>query len=176
MKRIFPLALICLVSIAATSCKKSGSTDPDPTDNGTDPAATYYVNFKADGVAVSETEVTATRGTTTDPRTLTITGTAKDGAAPKFKLYMEETFIGFTNGLNVGNKTSTYPSDYIDYTNSSNVLYSTKNDASGISVFVSDISYTNGGVVTGTFSGSIKTAGGAVVQITEGKFNVKCGN
>ncbi|HTD99841.1 MAG TPA: hypothetical protein VK668_11180 [Mucilaginibacter sp.] len=176
MKRIFFLTLICLIAIAATSCKKSGSPDPDPTDTGTDPVATYYITFKADGVAVSETEVTASRGTATDPRTLTIIGTAKDGAAPQFTFYMEETFIGFTKGLNVGNKTSTYPSDYIEYTNSSNVLYSTKNDASGISLFVSDISYTNGGVVTGTFSGSIKTAGGVAVQITDGKFNVKCGN
>jgi hypothetical protein len=175
MKKIFSLTLISFIAIIATSCKKSSSTDPT-TDPVTNPTAQYYITFKADGQAVSETEVSATRGTTTDPRTITITGTAKSAAAPKFKFYTEETFIGFEKGLNIGNKISTYPSDYIEYTNSANVLYSTKNDKDGIDLFISDVSYTNGGVISGTFSGSIKTAGGVASQITEGKFNVKFSN
>lgn len=175
MKKIISLSLISLVAIIATSCKKSSSSDNKP-DSGTNPAPQYYINFKVDGTAVSDTVVTATRGTTTDPRTLTITGTAKKGTAPTFKFYTEETIIGFVKGLNIGNSTSSYPSDYIEYTNSAGVLYSTKNDADGISLYVSDISYTNGGIISGTFTGSIKTATGVVAQVTEGKFNVKCSN
>jgi hypothetical protein len=176
MKKNISLILISLIVIIVTSCKiDDSSTDPtkDPTK---DPAPQYYVTFKAGGTTVTETEASATRGTTSTPRTLTIVGTGKSGAAPKFKFYMEETFIGFTKGLNVGNGALTYPSFYIEFTNSASVLYSTKNDNDGIGLFISDISYTNGGIVSGTFSGSIKTAAGAAIQITEGKFNVKCSN
>ena len=175
MKKIISLTLVLLIALGVTSCSLDKSTDPTKNPN-TDPTSQYYITFKAGGTVISETEVSATRGTTSTPRTLTIVGTGKSGAVPKFKFYMEETFIGFTKGLNVGNGALTYPSFYIEYTNSASVLYSTKNDNDGIGLFISDISYTNGGVVSGTFSGSIKTAAGAAVQITEGKFNVKCSN
>ncbi|MES2111713.1 MAG: hypothetical protein V4577_23345 [Bacteroidota bacterium] len=173
------LSLISLFAIVLISCKLDGAVEPtkDPTkDPGTDPTPEYYISFKADGITVTETEVTATRGATASPRTLTIAGTAKSGAAPKFKFYTEESFIGFVKGLNIGNKTISYPTDYLEYTNSGGTLYSTQTDDDGILVFLSDISYTNGGVVTGTFNGSMKTAAGAKVTITDGKFNVKFGN
>jgi hypothetical protein len=179
MKKIITLSLVSLFAVFLASCKLDKSDDPtkDPTkDPGTDPTAQYYITFKADGATVTETEATATRGASASPRTLTITGTATSGAAPKFKFYTEESFIGFVKGLNVQNYTTSYPTDYVEYTNSASTLYSTKTDDDGIYVFLSDISYTNGGVVAGTFSGSMKTAAGAVVKITDGKFNVKFGN
>ena len=175
MKVLHSLSLISLFAIALTSCKLDKSDDPtkDPTK---DPTAEFYITYKANGVTVTETEVTATRGTTASPRTLTITGTAKGGAVPKFKYYTEETIAGFEKGLTVHNTSSTYPSDYLEYTNSANALYSTKTESEGIYFSFFDISYTNGGVVSGIFSGSVKTADGKVVAITEGKYNVKCSN
>mgnify|MGYP001548641355 FL=1 len=101
---------------------------------------------------------------------------ARGGAAPKFKFTTQESFIGFVKGLTVVGEKSSYPSNFVEYTNSSSILYSTKNDSDGIYFTVMDISYTNGGVVSGIFSGSIKTADGKVVAITEGKFNVKFAN
>jgi hypothetical protein len=175
MKKIALVAFATLIGLFVTSCKKSSSTDnPNPGNNSNNP--TYYVNFKVNGVAVSETEVTGTRGTTTDPRTLTISGTGTSAANPKFKFYSEESFIGFVQGLTVGNKTNTYPSDYIEYTDAAGVLYSTQNNSDGVTLSFSDISYAKDGVATGTFSGSITTAGGVTAQITDGTFNVKFGN
>lgn len=176
MKKIkLSLSLISLFAIGLTSCKKSSSGDPVK-DPAKDPAAQYYITYKANGTAVSETEVSGSRGASATPRTLTITGTAKSGAAPKFKFTTQESFIGFVKGLTVVGEKSSYPSNFVEYTNSSSILYSTKNDSDGIYFTIMDISYTNGGVVSGIFSGSIKTADGKVVAITEGKFNVKFAN
>lgn len=180
MKKII---FLIFVSLIFTSCTKQeitiklktiqpGNENPDPDQPA---GAEYYITFKEDGRAVSLTEVSGSRGLAS-PRLLTIEGTANGGAAPKFKFVHEESFIGFVPGLNVISSNISYPSDYVQYTNSSNVLYATEYDPNGIHLFISAISYTNGGVVTGIFNGSIKTKDGAAVQITDGKFKVKFKN
>ena len=190
MKKIQLLAIAALITLSVVSCKKSGSTDNvNPNDTGSTGgtngtggnggngnAPTYSINFKANGVAVSETVVTGTRGSTTNPRSLVISGTGASAANPTFKFYSEESFIGFVQGLNVNCTTASNPSDYIEYTDSNGVLYSTKNNTTGVALSFSDISYTSGGVATGTFSGSISTANKVTIPITDGVFNVKFSN
>ena len=139
-------------------------------------APQYFITFKADNTPVSLSEVSGSRNTTSNPRTLTIEGTAAGGSNPNFKFFTTETFIGFSQGLNIGTHSGTDPGHYTEYTNASGTLFSTVNDADGMDLFISDISYTNGGEVAGTFSGTMETAGGAVVNITEGKFKVQFKN
>jgi PKD repeat protein len=138
--------------------------------------AQYYLRYKVDGTLITAVDISAIRGSTSTPRTVTLSGSAAAGANPVFTFYTEETYIGFTAGINVGCSSSTNPSDYIHYTNSNGTAYSTANDANGITLFVSSISYTNGGDVAGTFGGSIKTTGGTTAQITEGEFKLKFSN
>lgn len=110
------------------------------------------------------------------PRILTITGNGAAGASPKFKFFTKESFIGFVPGLTIGNNSATGDANYIEYTNSASLLHSTNLDKSGITLAITEISYTNGGNVKGIFDGSVKAANGTTVAITEGKFNVKFSN
>jgi hypothetical protein len=178
INRIIFSAIISFFVFSVVGCSKGGSSDNKPVKDtiATNPPATYFITFKANGVAVTETEISASRGTTGGKRTLTITGTTKNGAVPKFKFYTEESFIGFVEGLNVGSSNISYPNHYTDYTDASNTLYSTKNSTDGVLLFISGVSYTKDGVVKGTFSGDVKTDKGATVQITEGKYNVQFSN
>jgi hypothetical protein len=180
MKRIFFLLFIALTAV---SCVKQeitvkrkiiqpGDQKPDP-DPITEPD--YYINLKVDGIAFSLTEVSGSR-VLTNPRGLIIEGNAKGGLLPKFKFSHQESSIGFVPGLNLGSSTGTFPSHYAEFVNSSNILYETENDRDGVHFFISEISYTNGGFVAGSFSGSMKTKSGATIQITEGKFKVKFKN
>jgi PKD repeat protein len=168
----YTLAGTYTVRLTATGAGGTNSA----TSNVVISAPQYYITFDADNVPVSFTDISAVRNTTASPRTLTISGTQAAGANPKFKFFSEETFIGFVSGLNVGCSSSTTPSDYIEYTNATGTLHSTANASDGISVFFSQMSYTNGGEAQGTFSGNIKTSGGTVVAITNGAFKVKFSN
>lgn len=177
------LAIMAIISIA--SCKKEidwnalgeNTIDEKTGANSASPAAAeYYVSYKVDGVAVVSNIALAQRDIISVPRTLTFLGTAASGSNPKLKFYAQESIIGFVAGLNVGNHTGTSPSNFIEYTDSSGNLFSTENDADGIYLFISEISYANGGSFKGTFNGSIKTDKGAIAKITEGKFNLKFSN
>ncbi|GGE54484.1 hypothetical protein [Pedobacter psychrotolerans] len=173
------VAFVAIISIA--SCKKEIDWDgsgPNTNPGSGNGAATseYYITFKADGVAITEKEVSAIRNTSSSPRSLTILGTMANGTSPRLKFFSNESFIGFSPGLNTGNSDYTYPFSYVEYTNASNALYSTINDSEGIYFFYSDVSYTNGGVIKGSFSGQVKGTNGAIVRITEGKFNLKFSN
>src|SRR5688500_12037906 len=105
IRKIFS-AVVLLTVLSLTACKKIPvlpGEDPDVETPGPEtPAAEYYINYKVNGVAVSMAEVSATRETTTIPRTLTISGSAKSGAKPLFKFYCKESYIGFVRGLNIG--------------------------------------------------------------------------
>lgn len=176
MKNFSFLTIISILFLLANSCTKSGS-DSTTTGSGNNPqTATYYLSYKVAGTTVSETEVTAQRGTSVSPRTLTITGNGAAGANPKFKFFTKESFIGFVPGLTIGNNLATGNANYIEYTNSASLLHSTTLDKSGIILAITEISYTNGGNVKGIFDGSIKAANGTTVAITEGKFNSKFSN
>lgn len=85
MKKSKLLILFSAVIFAFSACSKDddGGEDNQQT-------AEYYITYKADGATVTATEVSALRGTTESPRTLTIIGTAKEGASPKFKFSAKE--------------------------------------------------------------------------------------
>ncbi|WP_345948779.1 hypothetical protein ABDD95_18210 [Mucilaginibacter sp. PAMB04274] len=151
-------------------------TTPSNPTTPTDPsAAQYSITFKANGTVVSFTDVSATRGIATNPRTLSVTGTGKNGAVPKFKFFMEETSIGFEKGINIWMKEYSYPTTYVEYTSSANEAYSTMNAKNEIYAFLTDVSYTNGGPIAGTFNGTFIN-NGVAVQITEGVFKAKFSN
>jgi PKD repeat protein len=138
--------------------------------------AAYYITFKANGVPVAFKVLTGTRNIAANPRTLTVAGTGTAGANPKFKFFVEESFIGFVPGLHVGCYATTYPFSYIEYTDASGTVYSTQNDAEGVDVFFTALSYTNGGTVSGTFTGVLRASSGAIVDVADGDFRVKLGN
>lgn len=140
------------------------------------PTPEYYITYKVDGVAISATEVSALRRITDSPRTLTITGNAKNGSTPKFKFFSEESFIGFVPGLNVWSSKNSYPTHYIEYTNSTGVLFSTENIDEGTFLFISEASFKNGGNIKGSFNGTVQNEKGVKVKITDDVFNVKFSN
>ncbi|MNK03720.1 hypothetical protein D3C87_215700 [compost metagenome] len=140
------------------------------------PTPEYYITYKVDGVTITATEVSALRGITDSPRTLTISGNAKNGSIPKFKFFSEESFIGFVPGLNVWSSKNSYPTHYIEYTNSTGTSFSTENIDEGTFLFVSEASYKNGGNIKGSFNGTVQNEKGVKVKITDGVFNVKFSN
>ncbi|RYE27202.1 MAG: hypothetical protein EOP45_01980 [Sphingobacteriaceae bacterium] len=178
MKKITLLTFATVLFLSFTSCQKDDTTTDATTTTGGTTAQTsqYYITYKANGTAVTETEVAGSRGTSASPRTLTITGNGAAGTTPKFKFFTKETFIGFVPGLSIGNNSGTTDNNYVEYTNSASLLHTTTLDKTGISVGITELSYTNGGNAKGTFDGSIKAANGSTVLITEGKFNVKFSN
>ncbi len=177
MKNFSLLTVISILILSTSSCTKIGSDSTTTGSGNSNPQTpTYYISYKAAGTTVSETEVTAQRGTSVSPRTLTITGNGAAGTSPKFKFFTKESFIGFVPGLTIGNNSATGDANYIEYTNSASLLHSTTLDKSGITLAITEISYTNGGNVKGIFDGSIKAANGTTVTITEGKFNAKFSN
>jgi len=183
MQKTIKYAMVALLAIIAIAgCKKeinwNARLDPNanPNNEKPDPSSEYYLSYKVDGVSVVAKEFSAVRNVSSVPRTLTVVGTAAGGNSPKFKFYAEESIIGFVKGLNIGNHRGTSPSNYIEYTNNLGTFFSTENDSDGIYLFIADISYVNGGFIKCTFNGSIKTDKGNVVQITEGKLNVKFNN
>nr|WP_121272479.1 hypothetical protein [Pedobacter schmidteae] len=179
IKTILPVIAFAFI-FSFSACKKIPVLPKKDTDveiPGPDnPAPTYYINYKVNGVAVSLAEVSATRGTTLTPRTLTILGSGKAGAKPLFKFYSEESYIGFVRGLNIGMSINSAQSHYIEYTNEAGKLFSTDYDNDGIYLFIGEISYVAGGSIKGSFTGTAKTASGDVVNITDGTYNVKFAN
>jgi hypothetical protein len=175
MKKFIILTFITVFTLGITSCKKS--SDETPSEEGEEQQTSeFYISYKANGTLITETIISGQRGASTDPRTLTVSGTGADGANPKFKFFTTESFIGFVNGLTVGCSTNSATSNYVEYTNSAGLLHTTKTDSNGITVGILEVSYTNGGSVRGTFDGTVKSGTGSVVNITEGKFKVKFSN
>jgi len=178
MKKIILPAIILLSFFTFSSCSKGSSNGPDKKSDttNTDPTAKYYITYKVNGVAVNVTEISAVRGATANPRTITITGNAKNGANPKIKLYTEEPSFGFSDGTSIHCTPVSYPTDYVEYTDGSGKLYSTKNDATGAYFDYMTISYTKDGEITGIFDGSVSTDKGVAIPITDGKYTVKFSN
>jgi hypothetical protein len=185
IKNLTFLALIALFIVNISSCQMD-EVDPESlkVTNGTppttpgqpDPVNTeYFITYEINGVAFTATEVSAVRGTTTNPRTLTITGTAKNGASPKVKFSCEETLAGFQGGLTIISSEGTYPTQYFEYTNSSNVLFTSSKSSGDLYFGFLGMSYKNGGEAFGIFSGDIITTAGKV-EIENGKFKVKFSN
>lgn len=178
MKKFTLLSFASILMFAFTSCSKD-NTDTDPTTTttgGTQQSSEYYFSYKANGVAVTETEVTAVRGSSASPRTLTITGSGKTGASPKFKYYVTESVVGFVPGLTTESSSSSTGYHEIEYTNSDGLLHKTTLGKDKMTMFFTELSYTNGGDAKATFDGTIKAANGSTVVITEGKLKVKISN
>jgi len=181
MKKIILPVIILFSFFAISSCSKGSSTapikKPDTTaTTKTDSTAKYYITYKINGVAINVTEISAVRGATSNPRTITITGTAKGGANPKIKLYTEEPSFGFSDGTSAKCTMNSYPVDYVEYTNNAGTVYSTRYDTNGAYFDYITISYTNGGEITGIFDGSVSTSKGVAIPITDGKYTVKFSN
>jgi PKD repeat protein len=138
-------------------------------------SSTYYLSYKVNGTLVTASVLSAVRGSSSSPRTLTLTGTAAAGGNPKLIVNISEPGFGWSNGMNVSFNDATSP-NIIAYTNSSatsNTYYSSV----GMTMFVNPISYTNGGDIVATFTGEVKDGtGGATTQITEGKLKMKFSN
>jgi len=153
----------------------STATAVKPKTETTDPSAEYYLSYKVDGVQVVAKEFSAIRDVNS-PRSITVTGSAKDGKSPKFKYFLEEPSIAFTKGLNFQSSSYSKNSHFMEYTNSSGLSFSTKTGSAEIWLFVADLSFKKDGFIKSTFNGTVETEKGVVVQITEGKFNIKFNN
>lgn len=136
-----------------------------------------FITFKAGNATVNIDLAQGLRSADVRPRTLDIAGTAKNGGNPKFTFHAEESIIGFVQGVNIGNNNATYPADYIEYTDASGVVYSSRyvND-DPFYVYFSSIAYIQGGTLNGSFSGKLQSATGAQLNVKEGVFSVVFSN
>jgi len=162
--------------IIFNACKKGSESDQEDKEDEQQETPTFYVKYKANGTLITQAEASALRGTSTDPKTLTLLGSGKDGANPKFKFVTTETFIGFVPGLNVNCSINSSDSDYVEFTNSAGLLHTTVKDSDGMHVAFFELSYTKDGIARGIFSGKIKAENGSIVTITDGEFRVKFTN
>ncbi|WP_165500487.1 hypothetical protein [Pedobacter psychroterrae] len=177
MKKIPFLYLCSIFFLLIISCKTTIITpEDDKDDDPNDPAVEYYITYKANGTAITLSEVSGLRGSSVDPRTLTILGSLKDGVNPKFKFYTEESFIGFVPGLNIGCDDYSGISHFVECIDGTGKLYSTVSDSDGMHVFFQEASYKKDGIIKGTFNGRIKAVNGSTLNITEGEFRVKFTN
>ena len=136
-----------------------------------------FITFKAVSTTVNIDLAQGLRSADVRPRILDITGTAKNGGNPKFTFHTEESIVGFVQGVNIGNNNATYPADYIEYTDASGVVYSSRyvND-DPFYVYFSSVAYIQGGTLSGNFSGKLQSATGTQLNIKEGVFSVVFSN
>lgn len=177
LKKMKKIKLLLLLSLFAAffviSCSKSSSGDEEliPEEVTSD----YYMIYKINGIAVSAAEFTALRGTEGDKNTLTLQASAKKGASPQLKFYHGGSFIGIVGGLHI-NSIDDKNSDYLNYTDSKGILYTTQFDKDGVDLILQDVVYKKDGTVEGRFSGFVTAENKSRVEITDGKFRIKFSN
>lgn len=178
------LTLITIAGVLVSACKGVDAVDfSSLADNQliqTTPPANNtngFITFKTGGNTINFDLAQGLRTAGVQPRSLDVNASAKAGGNPRFVFHSEESVIGFVPGLNVGNSSITYPADYVDYTDASGTLYSSRY-VSGDSFYVyfSGISYMKGGTLTGVFSGSLQSASGAQLKVEDGRFSVTFSN
>ncbi len=172
IKKITPLLLLALIGLVFSSCSSSEPTEP--ADQNDDPTTgTYYITYKMDGVAISSKLMSAGRVTDVDPHVLNITGAAAGATHPTLVISTEKSVIGFVPGLNVKCNDDAFPQHLVSLTNANGDQFTSYDNADGIDLFFSKLSYVKDGEIEGTFSGTVEDIGGNTVAITEGKFKLK---
>jgi hypothetical protein len=168
--KLFTLALIACSSLILSSCSDDSPKPSDEDDKNTQ--AEYFITCEIDGVAYSAKTVSATRNTVNEPNSLTIIG-SESANPPMLQFTTTESNIGFEPGLNVTCNESSFPEQFASYNASQSEVFTTSDDANGISLYFSKISYVEGGEAEGSFAGSMSDFDGNPIQVTNGKFKVK---
>jgi hypothetical protein len=172
IKKLTPFFLLVLFGLVFSSCSSSETTEP--ADQNDDPTtSTFYITYKMDGVEISSKLIAAGRATNVDPNVLNITGAAAGATHPTVVISTEKSVIGFVPGLNVKCNDNSFPVHFASFTDSNGDQYSTLDNADGIDVFFSKLSYVEDGEVEGQFSGTVEDIAGNTIAITEGKFKLK---
>jgi hypothetical protein len=172
---LFSFCIIILFAISACSKKSDDTTPTPPAPTNTTP--TYFLKYKFNGTQISADSLSVFRDTTSNPRLMIITGTVKTSPyLPKIQIVLEETIIGWVNGLNVHCYSASTQS-YVQARDLSNAVYNTLSATNGINLFFSHLSYVKNNVITGTFSGELQAVTtSSIVPITEGSFNMVIAN
>ncbi|MEX0966180.1 MAG: PKD domain-containing protein [Bacteroidia bacterium] len=136
----------------------------------------YFMNYKADGEAVSVMQFSATRDTTGGVNKIIISGTDASGQKPELLIYLEEPTDGFSNGLIADFNETTAPTQEITYMDTSGTVFSTGEDPAGMSVEFTILDYALDGMMEASFSGSVGTSGGETVDITDGTLKLMFDN
>jgi PKD repeat protein len=136
----------------------------------------YFISLTIDSVKVDLVSLNATRDDVSNPRSFTLNGSAENNANPSFMLYSEETFIGFTDGLNVRFYDQSTPQQVITYTTLDGTVFSSANDADGIYLFFSKLNYSAEGEVVATFVGKLSNSNGDRINISSGSLKLKFNN
>ncbi|GEM_PF-3134277 len=182
MKQINLLLLFTLSFMALMiSCSDEGPALQNPDEKEPDNTATdteYYISYKIDGTLISMVDSKGLRGKEGDYNTLTLEGSGKDGAHPKFRFYHSGSFIGIVGGLNFDDINSQNSSSYyLEITTQDGVLYSSKNDPEGCYLAITaKVTYTKDGTVEGKFNGFVSSEDSKRLEITDGRYKVKFAN
>ena len=138
-------------------------------------APVFHLKYKVDGTLVEANLISATRN---NPQGfLEIASSAPSLSPPYFYFLIKEPAGGFGSEFNLAlNQISAADSTVATYTNFAGTSYSSVTDANGIALQVNYLNYTNGGIISGTFSGSLKNTSGNTVNITEGSLKIQFSN
>jgi PKD repeat protein len=136
--------------------------------------AASYMQYELNGEWVYADSAFAGRGEVEGgTRYLTISGAGSEVHAelPELFFYHEETFIGFSPGLNISFYDATFPHEVIFESEGQVTLSTLDTESPGMHLFFKDVNYEEGGVIEGQFSGSISSEdGNTTIEITNGTF------
>jgi len=136
----------------------------------------FHLKYKVDGSLVEASLITATRNS--PQGFLEISSSAPSLSPPYFSFYIKEPAGGFSNSfnLNLNLNSAIADSTIAAYSNDGATIYSSATDVNGIALNVNYLKYEMGGIISGTFSGTLNTTSGPPVQITEGSLKIMFNN
>ncbi|MGI8892832.1 MAG: PKD domain-containing protein [Bacteroidia bacterium] len=135
-------------------------------------APVFRMKYKVDGILVEESTLVASRET---PAGFMSISTSTNNNPPMFNFVIEKPTAGFTSNstFNLYIGTAQGMANHIGL---NNINYSSQYDSTGIDLNINYINYNNGGIVSGTFSGFVRSSGGITKQISEGEFKMTFSN
>lgn len=161
-----------VVTLNATGEGGNHSTTRDV--NITSPV--FHFKYKVDGSQVDAALITATRNS--PQGYMEISSSALSPAPPYFSFFIKEPVGGFLNSFNINLNLNSAVADstLAAYTADGSTIYSSAYDVNGILLNIHYLNYVSGGLVSGTFSGTLNTTSGPPVQITEGSLKAMFSN
>jgi PKD repeat protein len=136
----------------------------------------YFISFTIDTASFEAISPEATRSAENNTRSIILKGNSILNANPEFQIYLEESLIGFNDGLSVHFYNQSAPQQYINYTDADGNVYSSANDSEGIYLVFSNLSYAIDGEVIATFYGVLRNSSGDQLNISSGSLKLKFSN
>jgi PKD repeat protein len=132
-----------------------------------------HFRYKMDGITIDAQTIIATRNIPVGFMDLRSYNTFN--LDPYLQFQIAEPDSGFKNGMTILlNQSTAIEGTIATFKNGDE--YTTSGEPTGMTMNITTVNYTNGGIITGTFSGIVKTNWGGIVLITDGTFKMMFSN